>query len=149
MKKVSCFLKKKLNIKLVKKFKKLKYSNDKKLLKLIDLAENIIKKFNKNNEKIIPVRWDYVEKRKIDRSTVFSIDGPFQLMHANLEILGKSAAAPKYALLAVDLYSSKFSVYPMRLRKQLLKYMTALYVEIDKKWKKASNMRLQTDNEFH
>ena len=56
MKKVSRFLEKKLNIKLVKKFKKSKYSNDKKLLKLTDLAENIIKKFNKNNEKIIPVR---------------------------------------------------------------------------------------------
>ena len=35
-----------------------KYSNDKKLLKLIDLAENNIKKFNAKNENIL-----FVEKR--------------------------------------------------------------------------------------
>ena len=41
------------------------------------------------------------------------MDGPFQLMHAditNLEFLEKSAAMPKYALLIVGLYASKVYV---------------------------------------
>ena len=37
----------------------------------------------------MPVRLDYVEKTKIDRPTLYSFDGPFQLLHAdvvNLEL---------------------------------------------------------------
>ena len=69
------------------------------------------------NDDEAPVRLDYVEKRKIDRSTLYSFHGPFQLFHneaANLEFLGKSASVPKYALLIVDFHSSKAYVYPMR-----------------------------------
>ena len=44
-----------------------------------------------------------VEKKDdIDRSTLYSFDGPFQLLKAdtgNLEFLGKSATDPKYCLL--------------------------------------------------
>ena len=95
------FSEEKLNIKLFKKLKKLRYHGDKKLLKLIDLAENNSGQFNENNGNIIPIRLDRVGKRKIDRSTLYSMDGPFQLMHADtakLEFLGKSATTPKYAL---------------------------------------------------
>ena len=69
------------------------------LLRLINLAEQKI-----NDENKVPTRIDYVKKREIDRSTLYSFDGPFQLIHAdlgNLEFLGKSATTPKYALLAV------------------------------------------------
>ena len=44
-----------------------------------------------------PTRTDYVEKREIDRSTIYGSDGPFQLLHAdvgNLEFLGKNATIP-------------------------------------------------------
>ena len=51
-----------------------------------------------DGEEKIPARADYVEKREIDRSTLYSFDGPFQLIHAdvgNLEFVGKSATTPR------------------------------------------------------
>ena len=128
----------------MKKLKKSIYVNDKKLLKLINVAENSIEEFNKNNNET-PVWLNYVKKREIDRSTVYSFNGPFQLMHpdiANLEFLGKSATVPKYAFLIVDLFSSKVYVYPMQLQKQLLKYLNIFYVEIKNKRNMRQNMRL-------
>ena len=53
---------------------------------------------------------NFVEKREIDRSALYSFDWPFQLVHADvvkLEFLCKKAAIPRYVLLFVDLYSSK------------------------------------------
>ena len=47
-----------------------------------------------DDEEKVPTRVDYVEKREIDRSTLYSSDRPFQLIHAdigNLEFLGKNA----------------------------------------------------------
>ena len=57
-------------------------------------------------------------KDEIDRSTLYSFDGPFQLLHAGAgksEFLGKSAADPKFVLLCVDLFTSKVYIYPMKL----------------------------------
>ena len=91
-----------LSLKLSKNLKRSTYVNNKKLLKLINVSENSIEGFNKNDNKI-SIRIDYVEKREIDRSTLYSLNSPFQLMHAdiaNLEILGKSATV-RYALLIV------------------------------------------------
>ena len=84
------------------------------------MLENNIEQINDNE---VPIRVDYVEKREIDISTLYSFDGPFQLLHAdvaNLKFLGKSASVPNYALLIVDLYSSKVYVYLMCSRKQFL-----------------------------
>ena len=111
---------------------------------MINVAENSIEEFNKNDNET-PIRLNYVKQREIDRSTVYSFNGPFQLMHAdiaNLEFLGKSATVPKYALLIVDLFSSKVYVYPMQLQKQLLKYLNIFYVEIKNKRNMRQNMRL-------
>ena len=111
---------------------------------MINVAENSIEEYNKNDNET-PIRLNYVKKREIDRSTVYSSNGPFQLMHAdiaNLEFLGKSATVPKYALLIVDLFSSKVYVYPMQLQKQLLKYLNIFYVEIKNKRNMRQNMRL-------
>ena len=100
-----------LNTKLLKKLKKSPFTKDNKIKKI--------------NDDKVPIRLDYVEKREIDRSTVYSFDFPFQLLHAdvgNLEFLGKLASVPNYALLIVDLYSSKVCyVYPMRSTKQIHK----------------------------
>ena len=66
-------------------------------------------------------RADFVEKREIDRSTLYSFDEPFQLIHAdvgNLEHLGKNVTIRGYVLLVADLYLSKIYVYPMGSRKQ-------------------------------
>ena len=97
-----------------------------------------------------PTRADYVEKREIDRSALCRFDGPFQLLHAdveNLELLRKNAAIPQYALMVVDLYSLKVYVYPMRSRKQILQKMKLFYDEVRSK-RKNKRMRLQVDNEF-
>ena len=110
------FSEEKTDNRLLRKLKKSKYLKDSQLLKLVLLADN---KYFLNNDKT-PTRADYIEKREIDRSTMYSFDGSFQLFHAdvgNLEFLGKNATISKYMLLVVDLYSSKLHVYPLRSRK--------------------------------
>ena len=137
----------KINVKLLKKLKRSPYIKDKQLLKLIDFLENNIEEINDNK---VPIRVDYVEKREIDRSTLYSFDGPFQLLHAdvaNLEFLGKSTSVPNYALLIVEVYSSKVHVYPMRSRKQILKKLEQFYTDVQNE-RKNKNTRLQVDNEF-
>ena len=74
-------------------------------MRLINLAELRI-----NDENKVPTRVDYIEERELDRSTLYSFNDPFQLVHAdvgNLKFLGKSATTLKYTLLAADLYSSE------------------------------------------
>ena len=78
-----------LDKKLLNKLKKSKYETDKLLFKLVNLSDSK----SIFNEDKAPTRADYVEKREIDRSTLYSFDGPFQLLHAdmgNLEFLGIS-----------------------------------------------------------
>ena len=98
------------------------------LLKLIGLLEQSIDE--------IPTTVDFLEKGETDRSTLYSFDGPFQLIHAdigNLEFLGKSATTLRYVLLAVDLYYSKVDIYPMHSRKQILQKMKEFYEDIKSK----------------
>ena len=65
----------------LKKLKKSKYEKDALLLKVILLADN-----NLENEGKTPTRVDFVEKREIDRSTLYSFNRPFQLLHADVKI---------------------------------------------------------------
>ena len=65
-------------------------------------------------------RTDYVEKREIDHSKLYSSNAPFQLLHAdvgNLEFLGKNATFSQYVLVLVYLFSWKVYTYPMKSRK--------------------------------
>ena len=131
---------------LIKKLKKSKYPKDSLLLKLIGLVEQSI-----DNEEKIPTRVDYVEKRETDRLILYSFDGPFQSIHAevgNLEFFGKSATTLKYVLLAADLYSSKVYVYPMHSRKQILQKIKQFYENIKNKRNMQKTMCLQVDNEL-
>ena len=131
---------------LLKKLKISKYLKDAQLLKLINLADN--KDFLGDDN--TPTRIDYVEKMEIGRSTLYSFDRSFQLSHpdiGNLEFLVKNATFPQYALVVVDLYSSKVYVYLMRSRKQILQKMKLFYDEVRAK-RKGKRMRLQVDNEF-
>ena len=117
----------KIDNRLLKKLKKSKNDKDSLLLKLIESVEQF-----DNGEKVT-TRLDYVEKREIDRSTLHSFDGPFELIHAdvgNLELLGKSATLPRYVLLVVDFYSSKVYVNSMCSRKQVLQKMKQFYEDI-------------------
>ena len=90
----------------MKKFKKSKYGKDSLLLKLIYLADNKL-----DDEEKIPTRADYVEKREIDRSTLYSFDGPLQLIHAdigNLKFLGKSATTSRYVFWLLTFIPQKY-----------------------------------------
>ena len=67
---------------------------------------------------------------------------------ADLQCLGNSAIVPKYALLIVNLFSSKVYVYPMQSQKQLSKYLNIFHVQIKNKRNMWQNLRVQTNNEF-
>ena len=104
-----------LDKKLLLKLKNSKYAEDKKIFKLVNFLDN--KSSNVIFEPDIVKRTDYVEKRGIDHSTLYSFDAPFRLFHANvgnLEFLGKNATFPQYVLVLVDLFSSKIYTYPRK-----------------------------------
>ena len=129
------FFEEKIDSRLLKKLKKSKYAKDKLLLKLVLLADNLLQ-----DEGKIPTRTDFIEKREIDRSTLYSLDGPYQLIHAdieNLELLGSSATTPRYALLIVDLYFSKIYCIQCVLGNKL--YKNWLYFTMKSKIKEKIN----------
>ena len=140
------FAEESLHNKLLKKLKKSHYDVDKQLSKLVNLAHS--KNFLDDGKST--TRTDYVEKREINRSILYSFDGPFQLLHAdigNLEFFGKNATFPQYVLVVVDLYTSKVYTYSMKSHKQILQKMKAFHDEVKNK-RKGKRMRLQIDNEF-
>ena len=123
----------------------------KKNIEFVKLFDRIVN-FLGNEKSSVPVKTMFVEKKDddIDRSTLYSFDGPFQLLHVdvgNLEFLGKSATDPKYCLLFVDLFTSKVYVYPMKSRKSILNKMEIFYKEVEDKGK-GQKTRLQTNQEF-
>ena len=107
-----------------------------------------------NDENRIPFYTPFVEQKKdIDTPpALYTIDGPLQFFHADvafLKFFAKSAVDPKYALLCVDLFTSKIYVYTMRKKSNLWQKLELFYKEIDSKHdKKTNKMRLQTDLEF-
>ena len=70
--------------------------------------------YQKNNN--LPLVTPFVNKRSnVDRSTLYSISKPSELLHADiadLRFLAKSAIDPKYSLLIVDLFTSKICNLP-------------------------------------
>ena len=143
----------KLSERLLTRLKKSSYDKDQvfyKLFKQLEDSESIDDK----SESEIPFYTPFVEQRKdIDRSSaLYSINGPLQFFHADLAYLqffAKSAVDPKYALVCVDLFTSKVYVYTMRTKNNLFKKMEEFYKEIDGKRKRNEIMRLQVDLEFH
>ena len=111
-----------LDKKLLVRLKKSKYKEDRNFFSLVNLLENNNVIFDSDNVN----RTDYIQKREIDRSTLYSFSAPFELFHAdvgNLEFLGKNATFPRYVLVLVDLFLSKIYIYPMKSRKQIRKKM--------------------------
>ena len=135
-----------LDKKLLLKLNKSKYAADKNFFNLVNLLENDNVIFDTDSIK----RTDYVEKREIGHSTLYSFDGPFQLFHAdvgNLEFLGKNATFPQYVLVLADLFSSKIHTFPMRSRIQIRQRLEQFYKEVESK-RKGKKMKLQVDQEF-
>ena len=96
------FIQEQLNDKLLKKLKNSKYEKDKEFVNRCNLLEDKKTDFNnsKNDVYSVQIKAEYVQKSDdIDRSTLYSIHAPFDLLHADngdLRFLGKSAADPKY-----------------------------------------------------
>ena len=135
---------------LIKKAKKSTYPKDKVFLKLFKQLDGA----NVNIEPVdmVPFYTPFVEQRKdIDRSTFFSINSPFDLLHADIadiRFLAKSAVDPHYCLVIVDLFTHKVYTYPMKMRHLLRKKMEDFYNDILPKRTDNKTMRLQTDLEF-
>ena len=143
----AAFAEEMLDKKLLLKLKKSKYVEDKKMFNLANLLDS------KNSVIFKPVsvkRTDYVEKREIDHSTLYSFDAPFRLFHADvghLEFLGKNATFPQYVLVLVDLFSSKIHTYPMKSRNQIRQKLEQFYRDVRSKTK-SKKMKLLVDQEF-
>ena len=133
--------------KLLKKLDKSPYQKDRVFKGIYQKLED--KELAEADDKI-PLKTLFVEKKgDIDRSTLYSVEKPFKRVHADiadLRFFAKSAADPKYALLAVDLFTSKTYVYPMKSRKLLARKLRLFYDEIEPK--RDGKMTLQTDLEF-
>ena len=118
------YLADKINRTLLNKSRTSSYEKDKVFYKIcIRLEDQEIIYDNDNEKERIPFYTPFVEqKQDINRSsTLFSINGPMQVFHADIANFGffsKSAVDPKYALLCVDLFSSKVYVYPMKKKKK-------------------------------
>ena len=140
-----------LNERVLNKVRKSSYEKDKVFYKLFKKLENedVIEENSK-----IPFYTPFVEQKKdIDRSSaLYTVNAPLQFFHADLAYLqffAKSAVDPKYALLCVDLFTSKVYVYTMRTKNNLAKKIEEFYKEIDsKRDKDDEKMRLQVDLEF-
>ena len=140
-----------LNERVLNKVRKSSYEKDKVFYKLFKKLENENENVIKENLEI-PFYTPFVEQRKdIDRSSaLYSVNAPLQFFHADLAYLqffAKSAVDPKYALLCVDLFTSKVYVYSMRTKNTLAKKMEEFYKEINSK-RNDEKMRLQVDLEF-
>ena len=101
-------------------------------------------KENKKIESLLekpPLKMQFIEKRSdIDRSSLYSFDGSFQLLQADIAYIS-------FCLLFVDLFTSKIYTFPMKTGNLLAKKMEQFYKDIPKK-RNGKRMRLQTDQEF-
>ena len=141
----------KINKTLLNKGRKSNYEKDKVFYNLFSKIEdkNVIYEEKKDR---LPFYTPFIpQKKNIDRSTLYSLNGPMQFFHADiayLQFLAKSAVDPKYALVCVDLFTSKIYVYTMRNRSNLASKLEKFYQDIQKKRSDNEKMRLQTDQEF-
>ena len=140
-----------INKTLLNKGRKSSYEKDKVFYNLFKNVENKSVIYEENENRV-PFYTPYILQRKnIDRSTLYTVNGLLQFFHADiafLKFLAKSAVDPKYALLCVDLFTSKIYVYTMRKRSNLVNKLETFYKEIESKRSKNEKMRLQTDQEF-
>ena len=117
------FASEKINKQLIKKIKRSKYEKDIIFLNLYNAIENV-----NLDKKEIPTFVPFIENKKdIDNSTLYSFNGPFQLLHAgiaDIRFFSKSAIDPHYCLLFVDLFTQKIYTFPMKKRNLLKKKNT-------------------------
>ena len=138
----------KINRTLLNKSRMSSYEKDKDFYKIYIRLEDqeIIYDDNNEKERILFYTPFVEQKQDIDRSsTLYSINGPMQLFHADTAdicFFSKSAVDPKYALLCVDLFLSKVYVYPMKKNNNLARKLELFYREIKPKRDQKQEMRL-------
>ena len=119
---------------LINKAKKSTYAKDNVFVNLYNQLDD--KNFYQQSSNLHLVT-PFVNKRSnIDRSTLYSISKPFELLHvdiADIRFLAKSAVDPKHFLLIVDLFSSQIYIYPMKNRSLLARKLHLFYKDIEKK----------------
>ena len=118
---------------ILNKAKKSTYAKDNVFVNLYNQLED--KNFYQKNN--LPLVTPFVNERtNIDRSTLYSISKPFELLRADiadLRFFEKFAVDPKYCLLIVSLFSSKIYVYPMKNRSLLARKLNLFYNNIKNK----------------
>ena len=119
---------------LINKAKKSTYAKDNVFVNLYNQLDD--KNFYQQSSNLHLVT-PFVNKRSnIDRSTLYSISKPFELLHvdiADIRFLAKSAVDPKHFLLIGDLFSSQIYIYPMKNRSLLARKLHLFYKDIEKK----------------
>ena len=71
----------------------------------------------------------FVKEKNINRSALFSIWSPFDLLHAdiaNIKFLARSVVNPLYCFIFVDLFTSKAYTYTMKKRNLFAKNIGAI-----------------------
>ena len=126
----------KVNKTLLKKSRKSNYDKDKVFYKIYNSLEEKETLYESEDENRIPLKTPFVEQKKdIDRtSTLFSLNSPLQFFHADvadIRFFSKSAVDPKYALVCVDLFSSKIYLYLMKNKSNLAQKLEKFYNDID------------------
>ena len=103
-----------------------------------NLLENREDLFKQKDGYSIPIKAEFIQKGDGIEAMVFSIQVPFDLLHADigdLYFLGKSAADPKYCLLLVDLFTSKIYVFGMKNRSLIPLKLETFYKDVAAKRK--------------
>ena len=92
----------------IKKGSKSLYEKDK---VFVSLYKQLDDKNIQQKRDILPAVTPFINmKSNVDHPTLFSVNKPFDLLHADIadtRFLAKSAVDPKYCLLLVDLFTSK------------------------------------------
>ena len=126
------------------------YPKDKVLVNLYNENKNEFS--SSTSSSTIPLTTPFfAQKRNVDRSTLYSFKGPFEMLQADIadiRFLAKSAVDPHYCLLIVDLFTNMTYTYPMKKRKQLANKIAEFYEDIKSQRRGDQKIRLQTDLEF-
>ena len=109
--------------------------------------------------KKIVINTPFVQERSSTRreDMLHTIDGPMQLVHADvtdLNFFSKSAVAPKYCLLCVNMFTSKTSIYSMKRKSQMAEKLEKFLLETQELRKYLikdgrGKICLQTNQEFN
>ena len=115
------YLSDKITKTLLNKGRKSSYEKDKAFYRIFNLIEDKDVIYDTDKPKL-PFYNPLIEQKKdIDRSSsLYTIDGLVQLFHADvayLQFFSKSPVDPKYALVCIDLFSSKIYIYAMKRKK--------------------------------